>query len=108
TVVPCEDQNFERRRRWVGALGAGLGPAPISRVRTMSRRQAERTSRFQVQIESGVRNASTAFRDNDVEASVSTVIRLWWTSRLRGRRFAQLVDQARSITQQRISLGVIE
>src|SRR5438876_351572 len=64
--------------------------------------------RVQVQIESGVRNASIAFRDNDVEASVSTVIRLWWTSRLRGRRFAQLVDQARSITQQRISLGVIE
>jgi hypothetical protein len=42
----------------------------------MSRRQAERTSRFQVQIESGVRSASTAFRDNDVEASASTVIRL--------------------------------
>ena len=33
---------------------------------------------------------------------------MWWTSRLRGRRFAQLLQQARQVTQQRISLGAIE
>lgn len=48
-----------------------------------------------------------AFRDNDVEASITTAIRLWWASRLRGRRFAQLVQEARAITQARISLGGI-
>jgi hypothetical protein len=48
------------------------------------------------------------FRDNDVEGSVTTAIRLWWTSRLRGRRFAQLVQHAHDVTQQRISLGVIQ
>ena len=55
----------------------------------MSQRQHERASRFQVDIEEGVRAAAIAFRDNDVEASTETVIRLWWTSRLRGRRFAR-------------------
>src|SRR4051794_20661980 len=73
----------------------------------MSRRQGERTSRFQAEIESGIRSAATAFRDNDVEASITTAVRLWWASRLRGRRFAQLVQAARDVTQQRISLGVI-
>ena len=48
------------------------------------------------------------FRDNDVESSVTTAVRLWWTSRMRGRRFAQLVRHARDVTQQRISLGVIQ
>ena len=48
------------------------------------------------------------FRDNAVEASVRTAVRMWWTSRLRGRRFAQLVYQAREVTQKRISLSVIE
>ena len=74
----------------------------------MSQRQHERASRFQVDIEEGVRAAAIAFRDNDVEASTETVIRLWWTSRLRGRRFAQLVQLARQQTQPRISLGAIE
>jgi hypothetical protein len=74
----------------------------------MSRRQSERTSRFQAQIEGDIRSTATAFRDNDVEASITTAIRLWWASRMRGRRFAQLVRQARGVTQQRISLGVIQ
>jgi hypothetical protein len=74
----------------------------------MSRRQSERTSRFQAQIESGIRSAATAFRDNDVDASITAAIRLWGASRMRGRRFAQLVQQACDVTQQRISLGVIQ
>jgi hypothetical protein len=74
----------------------------------MSRRQRERTSLFLGQIETGVRSAALDFGDNDVEASVATAVRLWWTSRLRGRRFAQLVYQARDVTRQRISLGVVE
>ena len=87
---------------------AGLRPAPTSLVPAMSRRQGERVSRLGVQIESGVRSASVAFRDNDVEASISTAMRLWWTSRLRARRFVQLVYQARDVTQSRISVGVVE
>jgi hypothetical protein len=74
----------------------------------MSRRQRERTSLFLGQIETGVRSAALDFGDNDVEASVATAVRLWWTSRLRGPRFAQLVYQARDVTRQRISLGVVE
>lgn len=74
----------------------------------MSQRQHERASRFRVDIEDAVRSAAIAFRDNDVEASTETVIRLWWTSRLRGRRFAQLLQQARQVTQARISLGRID
>jgi hypothetical protein len=71
----------------------------------MSRRQSDRASRFQIEIEQGIRVAATMFRDNDPDASVRAV---WWTSRLRGRRFATLVRQAREITQERISLGVVE
>src|SRR5215211_7275665 len=97
-----------RRRRWVGAVGAGLRPAPTVRQRAMSRRQQERASRFLGEIETGVRSAAEALRDNDVEASVATAVRLWWTSRLRGRRFAQLIYQARDVTRQRISLGVVQ
>lgn len=74
----------------------------------MSRRQHERTSRFLGEIESSVRNAAVELRDNNVEASVTTAVRLWWTSRLHGRRFAQLVYQARELTRRRISLGVVE
>jgi hypothetical protein len=74
----------------------------------MSRRQTERLSLFRGQIESSIRKASTMFRDNDVESSVTTAVRLWWSSRMRGRRFAQLVQQAHDVTQQRISLGVIQ
>jgi hypothetical protein len=74
----------------------------------MSHRQSERVSLFRVEIEESMRSLAAAFRDNDVEASVTTAVRLWWTSRLRGRRFAQLVRHARMVTQQRISLGVVE
>ena len=74
----------------------------------MSRRQRERTSVFQGEIETGVRSAAVGFGENDVEASVTTAVRLWWTSRLRGRRFAQLVYQARDVTRQRVSLGVVQ
>jgi hypothetical protein len=74
----------------------------------VSRRQHERTSRFQIDIEQGVRAAALAFRDNDAEASIDTVIRLWWTSGLRGRRFAQLLHQAREMTHERVSLGAVE
>src|SRR5260370_14190581 len=74
----------------------------------MSRRQSERASRFEPEIESGVRRAAVAFRDNDVESSVGVAVRLWWTSHPRGRRFAELVRQAYDVTQVRISLGAIE
>ncbi len=74
----------------------------------MSRRQRERGSRFEIDIEEQVRIAAATFRDNDVEASIDVAVRLWWASRLRGRRFAQLLGQARDVTQQRISLGVVE
>ena len=73
----------------------------------MSRRQRERTSRFLGEIETVLRSAAVELRDNDVEASVASAVRLWWTSRLRGRRFAQLVYQARDETRRRISLGVV-
>ncbi len=66
----------------------------------MSHRQSERLSRFQVEIEDDVRVAAAMFRDNDAEASVRAAMRLWWTSRLRGRRFAKLVRQARELTQE--------
>ena len=91
-----------------GGGGAGLRPAPTYIVGGMSRRQAERASRFRVEIEDGVRSAAVAFRDNDVEASVGAAVRLWWTSHLRGRRFAELVRQAYDVTQMRISVGAIE
>ena len=103
-----QDQSFGCRRQRVGAVGAGLRPAPTSVEQRVSRRQNERSSLFLEQIESSIRNASTVFRDNDVESSVTTAVRLWWTSRLRGRRFAQLVQHAHDVTQQRISLGVIQ
>jgi hypothetical protein len=48
------------------------------------------------------------FRADDVEASVLAATRLWWTSHLRGRRFAQLVQQARAVTHERISVGGVE
>jgi hypothetical protein len=74
----------------------------------MSRRQRERTSRFVGEIETGVRSAAVELHDNDVETSVTTAIHLWWTSRLRGWRFAHLVYQARDETRQRISLGGVQ
>jgi hypothetical protein len=48
------------------------------------------------------------FRADDVEASVTAAVRLWWTSHLRGRRFAQLVQRARSVTHERVSVGGVE
>ena len=74
----------------------------------MSQRQRERTSLLRGEIETGVRRAAVELHDNDVEASVATAVRLWWTSRLRGRRFAQFVYQARDVARQRISLGVVQ
>jgi len=103
-----EGQNFGCRRHRVGAVGAGLRPALTSLEQRVSRRLHERSSLFRAQIESSIRSASTMFGDNDVESSVTTAVRLWWTSRMRGRRFAQLVRHARDVTQQRMSLGVIQ
>jgi hypothetical protein len=74
----------------------------------VSRRQSERASRYRAEIEAGVRSAALVFRADDVEASVTAALRLWWTSHLRGRRFAQLVQQARAVTQERISVGSVE
>jgi len=74
----------------------------------VSRRQSERGSRFQAEIENGVRVAAMAFRDDDSEVSVKTVVRLWWRSGLRSRRFAKLVRQAREVTQVRVSLGLVK
>ena len=77
-------------------------------VEHVSRRQSQRTSRFDAEIEASVRTAAVAFRADDVEASMSAAVRLWWTSHLRGRRFAQLVRRAYEITQARISMGSVE
>lgn len=77
-------------------------------VEHVSRRQSQRASRFDAEIEARVRAAAVTFRADDVEASMSAAVRLWWTSHLRGRRFAQLVRQAFEITQARISLGSVE
>ena len=55
-----------------------------------------------------MRRAAVDFRDNDVEASVDAAVRLWWNSRLRGRRFSRLICQARELTKARISLGRVE
>jgi hypothetical protein len=54
----------------------------------MSQRQGERASRFAVVIETGVRAAAMAFRDNDVDRSIHPAVRSWWTSWLLGGRFA--------------------
>jgi hypothetical protein len=74
----------------------------------MSQRQHERASRFLVEIEAGVRAAAMTFCHNDVDRSIDAAVRLWWTSRLRGRRFAHLIQQARRITQERVSLGSVQ
>jgi len=55
-----------------------------------------------------VRSSALAFRADDVDGSVTAALRLWWTSHLRGRRFAQLVQQARAVTHERISVGGVE
>jgi hypothetical protein len=61
-----------------------------------------------MEIEDSVRAAATAFRDNNAEALIDVAVRLWWTSRLRGRWFAELLQQARDLTQDRISLGAVQ
>ena len=68
----------------------------------------ERALRYRAEIELDVRSAATKFRDNDQEASVSTALRVWWSSGMRGARFAQLIQRATEVTQARISLGVVE
>ena len=62
-----------------------LRPVPTLRESAMSERQRLRTSRFLGEIETLLRSAAVELRDNDVEASVASAVRLWWTSRLRGR-----------------------
>ena len=74
----------------------------------MSRRQSERASRFRDEIELSVLSAASKFGDNNPQRSVATAVRLWWTSRLRGRRFGQLIHRAVAVTQARISLGTVE
>jgi hypothetical protein len=74
----------------------------------MRSRGAERAWRYRVEIELDVRSAATKFRDNDQEASVATALRVWWSSGVRGARFAQLIRRATEITQARISLGAVQ
>jgi hypothetical protein len=96
------------RRALGGGLGEGRTAAPTDIVTDVSRRQGERGSRYQTEIEAAVRSSALVFRADDVEASVTAALRLWWTSHLRGRRFGQLVQQARAATQERISVGGVE
>jgi len=97
-----------RRKALGGAVGRGSALPHPCIVEAVSRRQSERTSRFKVEIEDGVRSVAVALRDDDVGASIRTVVRLWWTSHLRGRHFAELVHQAYAVTQRRISIGAVE
>ena len=74
----------------------------------MRSRSSERASRYRAEIELDVRSAATKFRDNDQEASVARALRLWWSSGVRGPRFAQLIQRTTEITQGRISLGAVQ
>ena len=69
---------------------------------------SERALRYRAEIELGVRGAAIKFRDNDQEASVATAVRVWWSSGMRGPRFAQLIQRTTEITQGRISLGAVQ
>ncbi len=89
-------------------MGEGLRPALRGIVTEVSQRQGERASRYRAEIEAVVRSSALVFRADDVEASVTAAERLWWTSHLRGRRFVQLVQQARARTQERVSIGGVE
>jgi hypothetical protein len=90
-------------------LGEGRrSAASTGIVAKVSRRQGERASRYEGEIEAAVRSAALVFRGNDAEASVNAAMHVWWTSHLRGRRFAQLVQQARRVTQERVSAGGVE
>src|SRR5437870_2339211 len=88
-------------------LGRALRPSPVS-GRPMRSRSSERASRYRAEIELDVRSAATKFRDNDQEASVATAVRVWWSSGMRGARFAELIRRATEITQARISLGTVQ
>jgi len=74
----------------------------------MRSRASEHASRYRAEIELDVRSAATKFRDNDQEASVARALRVWWSSGMRGARFAQLIRRATEITQARISLGAVQ
>ena len=75
----------------------------------MRSRGSERASRYRAEIEVDVRSAASKFRDNDQEASVANGSSfLWWSSGMRGARFAQLIRRATEITQARISLGAVQ
>ena len=74
----------------------------------MRNRLSERALRYRAEIELDVRSAATKFRDNDQEASVARALRLWWSSGVRGPRFAQLIQRTTEITQARISLGAVQ
>jgi len=74
----------------------------------MRNRSSERVLRYRAEIELDVRSAATKFRDNGQEASVATALRLWWSSGMRGPRFAHLIRRATEITQARISLGAVQ
>ncbi len=74
----------------------------------MRDRLSERSLRYRAAIALDVRSAATKFRDNDQEASVATALHEWWSSGVRGPRFAQLIQRATEITQDRISLGNVQ
>ena len=74
----------------------------------MSCRQKARASRFAGDVEALVSSAANRFWDDDPNRSVRAAIRLWWGSRLRGRRFVQLVQEATSRTSERVSLGAVK
>jgi hypothetical protein len=69
---------------------------------------SERALRYRAEIEVAVRTAAIKFGDNDEEASVLRTLRMWWSSGVRGPRFAHLIRGATEITQARISLGSVE
>ena len=89
-------------------MGEGRNAASTGIVADVSRRQGERSSRYRAEIEAAVRSSALVFRADDVDASVTAAMHLWWTSHLRGRRFAQLVQHARAVTHERISVGGVE
>jgi hypothetical protein len=74
----------------------------------MSRRQTQRASRFATDVDTLIRVAGSRFRDEDPDQSARTALRIWWKSRMRGRRFVQLVQEANRRTSARISLGTVK
>ena len=74
----------------------------------MSYRQNVRVSRFAGDVEALVLAAANRFWDDDPSRSVRTALRLWWRSRLRGRRFVQILQEATSRTSERVSVGGVK